>query len=168
MCSSDLKQLHHLHRPDRLSDFEIFLVKVGRLFGAKEKRYLNEWMVRAIAFTPDSRLVVSAADNCALIRDVASGKELAECNAGEKNITCIAISPDGRTLATGDEGRMIRLWDIPSGRQLAFWEAHDAEVTAVAFSPDGRTLATGCDDGTFKLWNLPTIRRKLSAMGLDW
>jgi WD40 repeat protein len=83
-------------------------------------------------------------------------------------VRAIAISPDGRVLATGGEDRMIRLWELPSGRPLAEWEAHDGHVTALHYRPEGGTLVSGGTDGTFKLWDLPMIRRELSAMGLDW
>ena len=131
------------------------------------ERYFYENSVAAIAITPDSRLVVSCAEDRAVIRELETGHELAQCRT-TTNMLCLAISPDGHTLATGDEDRQIRLWDIPSGRELTHWPAHDAAVVALAFSPDGATLASGARDATMKLWNLPFIRRELKKLGLDW
>jgi len=163
-------QLKHLHRPERNSELRITFDRIGSLFGRPIPTYFAEWNVFRIAFSPDSRFVISCADNHALIRDVATGQELADCHAGPwtNSFVSLAISADGRTIATGDQGRMIRLWEIPTGRELAGWEAHAAPVTSLAFSPDGKTLASGGRDGALRLWNLPAIRRELGKMGLDW
>jgi WD40 repeat protein len=70
-------------------------------------------------------------------------------------VRAIALSPDGRTLASADFAGTIRLWDIqarvPLGEPL---QAHTDEIWSVAFSPDGQTLASASLDGTVRLWNV--------------
>jgi WD40 repeat protein len=69
-------------------------------------------------------------------------------------VRAIALSPDGRTLASADFAGTIRLWDIrahlPIGEPL---RGHTSEIWSVAFSPDGKTLASASLDGTVRLWN---------------
>lgn len=84
------------------------------------------------------------------------------------SVLSLAVSPDGKLLATGGADRTIHLWEVPTGRELAQWEAHDSGVTALAFPPDGKTLVSGGGVGALKLWNLPLIRNELAALGLDW
>ena len=104
--------------------------------------HFSERGVAAIAFTPDSRLVVSCAEGRAVIREVESGVELAQCRVGT-NLLALAINPDGRTLAVGSADRSLSLWELPSGRALARWPAHDAEVKVLTFSPDGPRSPAG-------------------------
>ena len=68
---------------------------------------------------------------------------------------CAAISPDGRTVLTGDDG-VAQLWRVDSGEPLGPPIAHSGGVSSVAFSPDGHTLATGTDDGFVRLWDVTT------------
>jgi WD40 repeat protein len=173
------KRIHELHQPKPTYAWQgarpsvaaqifraVFRVKSGPP-APTPARHFMEASVKAIEFTPDSRLVVSCAEDRAVLRDVESGRELTQCR-GATNMLSLAISPDGGTLATGEEDGHLRLWDLPSGRELAHWPAHNAAVTALAFSPDGETLASGARDATMKLWNLLFLRRELAKLGLDW
>ncbi len=67
----------------------------------------------------------------------------------------IALAPDGKTLASGGEDRLIRLWDVASGLEGRRLEGHQASVRALAFSPDGKLLASGGLDSHLHLWELP-------------
>jgi WD40 repeat protein len=64
----------------------------------------------------------------------------------------IALSPNGRTLASGGDDGPVRLWDVLTGEQLAGLDGHTDRVYDVAFSPDGSVLASGSRDGTARLW----------------
>src|SRR5262249_10364707 len=57
-------------------------------------------------------------------------------------IGCLALSPDGKLLATGAEGKVLQLWNAASGELLQTGGGKDVEVVLVAFSPDGKTLAS--------------------------
>ncbi|MFF3820593.1 WD40 repeat domain-containing protein [Streptomyces bluensis] len=86
----------------------------------------------------------------------------------------MAISPDGRTLATSSDDDTVRLWDVATGEVRPTFTGHTGPVYAVAFGPDGRTLATGSWDKTVRLWdvNLPTpsetIRHICQAVHRDF
>src|SRR5262249_32949529 len=38
---------------------------------------------------------------------------------GQSDVTCVAISPDGKTLASGSAKHTIKLWDAASGQERA-------------------------------------------------
>jgi WD40 repeat protein len=64
----------------------------------------------------------------------------------------MALSPDGRTLATASCDRSIKLWDTGTGRELRTLGREDGWLHALAFSPDGNTLASGGGSLVLRLW----------------
>lgn len=73
---------------------------------------------------------------------------------GNKPCTGVAWSPDGQTIAFG-ENRSIHLWD-PMNDWGRYMEGHSGLITSVAWSPDGQTLASGSEDRTVRLWDMRT------------
>jgi WD40 repeat protein len=76
----------------------------------------------------------------------------------------VAISRDGKTLATGSWDGTVRLWEVATGkevRRLAFPGA----AGSLAFSPDGKTLAAGNLAGPVRLWDLATGEETARLVG---
>ena len=73
-------------------------------------------------------------------------------------ILCVAFSPDGKTLASGESWAdyAVRLWDVSTGEPKFALKGHTKNVFSVAFSPDGSILASGSADNTIRLWNVVT------------
>ncbi len=83
-------------------------------------------------------------------------------------VLCVAVSPDGKTLATGGEDAGVQLTPLSGDARPEQLRQHGGPVYAVAFSPDGKTLATTdnvADAPGVVLWDLtrrrPAERRKL-------
>ena len=77
----------------------------------------------------------------------------------------VDVSADGRTMLTGSDDRLVRLWDVENGELLRVYEGATASVGPVAFSPDGRMALGGTGDGEAILWDVETgdVIRRLSA-----
>ena len=65
----------------------------------------------------------------------------------------IAISPDGRWLATGFLYEGIRVWEVDTGLPVQTLKGHAASINSIAFSPEGALLASGSRDRSIKLWD---------------
>ena len=113
----------------------------------------------AVAFSPDGELLANSYGGDGIIGtiglwDVQSGELRDVLKEYHGLLTCIAFSPDGKTLASGGQNSEIILWDIPTAqRRLSLTTQHTGAVYSVAFSPDGKTLASGSQDQTLRLWD---------------
>ena len=90
-----------------------------------------------------------------------SPHQIASLAGHTDEVTSVAFSPDGATLASGSlDGRTI-LWDVESRGPIA--TLHDDGVHSVSFSPDGALLASGSRDGRVTLWNVETREQVASS-----
>src|SRR5262249_21266816 len=79
----------------------------------------------------------------------------------DRIILSIALSPNGKILATGYDDGTARLWDAATGLQVGPGMEHQrGGYVAVSFSPNGKVLATrGGEDGIVRLWQTGTGKR---------
>ena len=81
----------------------------------------------------------------------------------EGEVTVVAVSPDGKLLASGSADNTVRLWDLATAKELFVLKGHTAAITALAFTPDGKFLVTTAgDDKTLKVWDCATGKEKLT------
>jgi WD40 repeat protein len=145
---------------------------------------INSGPVSSVAFSPDGRYFVAGTGGIANVQfrdgqlistaqtagNIASWtlpntKELAlKSVAGHGDgVASIAISPDGRLLATGNIDHTTRIWPATNlehdNERTLLGRASVGTVGAVVFSPDGRLLAAGDDrDHTVYLWDVAAGR----------
>jgi WD40 repeat protein len=132
---------------------------------------------RVLAFSPDGKSVVAARNTLSArgvfvlgIWDAGTGQETATLPDDPEHIehtgaiSSLAISPDGRLLATASMDRSLRLWDLTARQAVADFQGHLAEVWATAFSADGQTLISGAKDGSVKLWPVHRPKKKDDVM----
>jgi WD40 repeat protein/tRNA A-37 threonylcarbamoyl transferase component Bud32 len=69
-------------------------------------------------------------------------------------VVCVAVTRDGKTVASGSWDRTVKLWNVGDGKELRTLKRHGGVVRALAFTPDGKTLASASADQTIKLWDV--------------
>jgi WD40 repeat protein len=113
---------------------------------------------------PDGKRVVVGAyhsTRCTVqVLDVATNKIVKEFKGHENGVWCVAVSPDGKLIASGAEDSTARIWDYDTSKEIAKIEEFGARVTSVAFSPDNKTLLVCSNDGTALLYDIAARKVK--------
>jgi WD40 repeat protein len=123
--------------------------------------------VTAIAFTPDSRTLISASlDQEIKCWDVASQQELRTLVGHKSRILGMALSDDGARLASGDPDE-IKLWDLAAGKETASMKT--TLLIGLDLSAEGTTLAVSTESGATEIWNVsadpPARQRTIDVRG---
>ena len=127
---------------------------IRKLTGIKGK-------ANAVAFSPDGEAVYAAGGEAGIVGEVkrwrTSDGSLQQSFEGHLDAAySLAVSPDGKLIATGAYDQKIRLWDTATGREVALLKGHNGAVNGLSFRPDGKVLASASADRTVKLWSIPT------------
>jgi serine/threonine protein kinase/WD40 repeat protein len=109
-------------------------------------------VIHALLFTDGGRALVAAPGETDLVWwDVETGQPIRTVSLRIRP-SCLALSPDGRTVAVGFETGQIVFLDAATGREGFQVCGSPARLNGVAFSPDGRTIAATSGDGSVQLW----------------
>lgn len=112
--------------------------------------------VRALAFDPDGRQIVTLAHNqsVAVWDDSGTGPNHRVSGHGD-GTRLLRFFPSGDRFATAGRGSAIRIWSI-GGQELTTLVGHTGQITALAISPDNRVFASGSSTGEVKFWHVKT------------
>lgn len=137
-------------------------------------------VLNAVASQDGSVIAVVSADR---VIKVWNGNEEADgltLRGHEATVKVLAISPDGRTLASGGNDYGVYLWDLESGaklhrlgkhkvvtkpradggpgplRSVGTYFGHQLFVSGLAFSPDGQSIISLGEDQRLMVWDVAT------------
>lgn len=98
--------------------------------------------IKAAALSPDGKLLACCESRDICLYDVKNGMRIGVLRGHTNDVLCVRFSPKGDLLASGDNGKKIRLWSAKSKSTLKVFDGHTARITDVGFSPDGKSLVS--------------------------
>lgn len=122
-----------------------------------------------MVFLPNGTLAVAGGrpgqEGDVRIYDIAAGTDgvndtkvfVKELGQADDSMLALALSGDGKRLASAGCDRVIRVWDLATGKLEQSIENHADWVLGLAFSADGKMLATASRDKSAKLWDLAAM-----------
>ena len=104
-------------------------------------------------------IAIGCLDGVAIVFDVSEARGFENVKFktpvhDKPNIRSVALSPDGRFLATGCDDHKVRVFDIQSGQLNISPIEHPGLIFSVSFSPDGLFLASGCSDKCARIFEV--------------
>jgi WD40 repeat protein len=123
--------------------------------------------IYAVAFSPDSDLIVSRVDEVVTIWDARTGNRLATLDANPEIHVAklgvvgpkpkLAVSRDGSRIASATtDGQTITIWNASTGRAVRTLPGHYFKVQCMDFSRDGTRLASGGMLDGVRIWDVTT------------
>eukprot|EP00903_Cladosiphon_okamuranus_P013170 g12283.t1 len=122
-----------------------------------------------VVLSPDDSTAFSGSkDNSILRWDVETGKRTTmlprwrklpggktpAVKAHSKEVLTLAVSGDGRYLASGGRDRLINVWDCRSDTVVETFRGHQDTVSCLAFRANSLALFSGSHDRCVKHWDL--------------
>jgi WD40 repeat protein len=124
---------------------------------------------RFVADSARNRVVVafqSGAIGSVSLPGLSPGQRLENTHKG--TVECLALSPDGRLLATGGLDHRVVLRDPLSFEPLLSFPAWNGNLRDMAFDASSRRLAIIGTDPDVEVWDLAALADGLTGVGLPW
>ena len=120
---------------------------------AEQVMRFHDNAVNAVAWLKDGRIVTAGADAHIAIWTPGKPDPDTVLDGHSGPIAGLAVSGDGKWLASASWDRTVRLWPLAGGAPRVL-EGNSQNVNGVAFSPGGGELVSAGYDASLRIWRL--------------
>ncbi|KAI0979733.1 hypothetical protein GJ496_010494 [Pomphorhynchus laevis] len=118
---------------------------------------ITELSNRSFALNNETGTIAYAAGASIVNCDPSKNEQTFLINRCRKAITCLAFSPDGKHMASGERGHnpKVRIWDLVNNKEIVDFAGHRYSIDCVCFSPNLRfVVSVGViHDMSINVWN---------------
>lgn len=103
-------------------------------------------------------MLTGSSDKSIRMWDIHKGACVRLFTGHARGVVALAISPNGRHLASGDLAGVVKIWDIAEGKLLKSLSCETAtsktkSVYSLSFCQDGKVLSACSADNTCRVWD---------------
>ncbi len=145
-----------------------------QVWDLKRNRLVNRLTVGGaydLSFLSGGHTLAVASMRSVSLWDVVTAQKQFSVPVDSRMARCLALSPDGQTIATGSYDRTVKLWDVGNtgsgpadSRPRLVMRGPAAQVETVAYAPDGSVLASAGDQ-VIRLWDPQTGEQRGALAG---
>ncbi|HEY7328167.1 MAG TPA: WD40 repeat domain-containing protein [Gemmataceae bacterium] len=134
----------------------------------RPRQLLSQSQIGTFSFAPDGKTLAYRDSNSDVIDlwDATSGRRFRQPPGHETLVGKLAVSPDGKFLASGDYKPTLYLWDTGTGKLLRSLAQGDRVVSPWLFSADGRQMISVSGERKIQVWEVAT-GKELSQFAVD-
>lgn len=111
-----------------------------------------------MALTPEGEALISGywGNRGMKIWDLELRQEVGYLGGHEEEVSCIAVSPDGKYVISGSQDTNVMVWDLETEARVLILTGHVDSVNSVAVTPDNKYVISGSHDEDVRAWDLET------------
>lgn len=128
-------------------------------------------LVTALAADPRGTFVAVTTRTALVLLDPSTGRELTRHGPFAAPLSALAVSPNGKWVAAGDDLGTVRVWQVGEEKAKFTLTGHEGGVRSVAIKDGGRWVLTGGADRTLRLWDtaaekqsVPVFRKHVASV----